>query len=260
MFEPWDVVGIARYERPVRDLNDRHCGTRALSGTASLTDLGAFGAFFVGKVTRMQIDGPTLRPEVADELAETWRHLGAPGTWWEGRQRTALAEVARAARHGAAIPATDLGAAATEAAVTIAAHPARTTRAWVEEMVASIGEEPYVELVGVVTRVVVADTVARLLGTEPAPFPPPRPGEPSRVAPEPRPRRIRTWVAIGNVLSPPRTLALVPDEKRRTNRLLQALYMTWADMEDPDFRRGELHRTQIELVAAAVSYANECFY
>ncbi len=200
------------------------------------------------------------RTDVTEEIELTWRHLAEPGTWWTATERLAIADTARSARVGSSPPPVALDHVAVEAAVTIAAHPARTTRRWVEEIVSALGEEPYVELVGVVTRVVVVDTLARLLGLDLRPFPAPRPGEPSRVIPDPRPVQVRTWVAMGNVLSPPRTLSLVPDEKRRTNRLLQACYMTWASMEDPDFRRGELHRTQIELVAAAVSYANECFY
>ena len=53
---------------------------------------------------------------------------------------------------------------------------------------------------------------------------------------------------------------LVPDENAITYPLIEALYMTGQDMEDPDFQRGNLHRTQIELVASTLSHGNECFY
>lgn len=44
------------------------------------------------------------------------------------------------------------------------------------------------------------------------------------------------------------------------NDLAETMYLTMPQMGEPDFRRGDLHRTQIELVAATVSHANECFY
>ncbi len=143
----------------------------------------------------------------------------------------------------------------------IGAKPAATTEGWVEKMVAGLGsEEAYVEVMGIATRTVMIDTFSRLLGSQPPALPTPIRGEPSRVRVDPRPTKIRSWIPVGPSLVPPFTQILVPDEHAITYPLIEALYMTDDDMSDPDFRRKDLHRTQIELVAATVSYGNECFY
>ena len=77
---------------------------------------------------------------------------------------------------------------------------------------------------------------------------------------EPRPKKVRSWISVGQALVPPFTQVLVPDENAVTYPLIEALYMTGTDMQDQDFRRGALHRTQIELVASVLSFGNECFY
>ncbi len=127
-------------------------------------------------------------------------------------------------------------------------------------MVEELGEEKYVEVLGIATRVVASDTFCRLLGSEPEPFLDPQPGRPSRERVDPRPKKIKSWIAVGNALVPPFTQALVPSENDATNALVETLYMTGEEMADPDFRRGDLHRTQIEMAASTLSYENECFY
>ena len=76
------------------------------------------------------------------------------------------------------------------------------------------------------------------------------------------PTRADRAVSVGEgpALVPPFTQALVPGENAITYPLIEALYMTGEDMADPDFSRGSLHRTQIELVASVLSHGNECFY
>lgn len=203
--------------------------------------------------------GP-VRSDLLETLEDVWRHLAQPGTWWTATDRLAIAATARAARSHIEAPDTDLSPAAREAAIMLAATPAFTTEEWVRAMVDDLGEEAYVEILGITTRVVAIDTFCRLLGLDPPAFPSPEAGEPTEIEAEPRPQRVRSWIAVGNALVPPFTLSLVPDESSTTNTLAETLYMTGADMEDPDYRRGDLHRTQIELVATTVSYDNECFY
>jgi hypothetical protein len=60
--------------------------------------------------------------------------------------------------------------------------------------------------------------------------------------------------------SAPHVLGPVPATEAALNDLCNALYTTEEQIGDPTFSRGDLHRTQIELVAAAVSHSNECFY
>lgn len=197
------------------------------------------------------------RADLAALLSDAWQAFGKPGTWYTATERIRFAELARSARTGLDVEVTDP---ASEVTVVIAARPTSTTQSWVDEMVEAVGEEQYVELMGISARVVMGDTFLRLLGLDPVPFPDPRPGQPSRERVDPRPKRIRSWIAVGPALVPPFTQVLVPDENAITYPLIEALYMTGQDMEDPDFQRADIHRTQIELVAATVSHGNECFY
>ncbi len=204
-------------------------------------------------------DSP-VRPEVLEALAGTWEHLARPGTWWTGAQRLAIAKTARAARAHRPLPDVELPKAAREAVAMIAATPSRVTALWVSGITEAIGEAPYVEIIGIVSRVVAIDTLTRLLGAELEPLLEPEAGQPTREMADPRPEHVRTFVPVGRVFVPTFTLSLVPDERATNDRLGDALYMTDPDMENPDLTRGTLHRTDIELVAATVSYENECFY
>ena len=213
------------------------------------------------KYDRPVLDLPShrfpIRADLAARLGSTWKAFGEPGTWYTADERLRLAEVARASRSRLPV---EVAGPADEVAVRIAAEPATTTRAWIDDMVDVLGEEQYVEIMGVAARVVMGDTFLRLLGLDPLPFPEPRLGAPSRRRVEPRPRKIRSWIAVGPALVPPFTQLLVPDENALTYPVIESLYMTGQDMENDDFRRGDLHRTQIELVASTLSYGNECFY
>ncbi len=199
-----------------------------------------------------------VRSDIRARIDVAMQSLSEPGTWLGSGDRIRAAQTARAARSDVA---TDPSDALEETANVIGAEPASTTEGWVTRMVSELGnEETYVEVMGIATRTVMIDTFSRLLGYEPPPFPHPTPGEPSRREVEPRPKRVRSWISVGSSLVPPFTQILVPDENAVTYPLIESLYMTDADMADPDFARGALHRTQIEFVAAIVSYANECFY
>lgn len=197
--------------------------------------------------------------DIQEHLELTWSHLAGPGTWFTGDERLGMAHRARQARAGVDLEAT--GEPTDDIVERIAARPASTTGDWIATMVTSVGnEERYVEAMGIAARIVMADTFARLVGVTPFELPEPRPGQPTMEPVEPRPKRIRSWISVGSALVPPFTQALVPNENAVTYPLIEKLYMTGDDMADPDFSRGALHRTQIELVASVLSYGNECFY
>lgn len=199
-----------------------------------------------------------VRSDIRGRIERAWNSLSEPGTWLTSVDRIRVAQTARAARSRVG---TEPGDALEETAAVIGAAPASTTESWVGRMVTGLGnEESYVEAMGIATRTVMIDTFSRLLGCEPPPLPHPLPGEPSRQGVAPRPAKIRSWISVGPSLVPPFTQVLVPDENAVTYPLIESLYMTDGDMADPDFTRGALHRTQIEFVAAVVSYGNECFY
>lgn len=155
---------------------------------------------------------------------------------------------------------TSLPASANDAIAVLAFAPAVTTQEWVDGIVASIGLERYIELVGIVSRVVAVDTVTRLLGCVLEPLPSPTTGSPSRSPSPPSVKKRSTWVAMASPPVPPNVLAAVPAAQQTMIEVTEALYMTGPEMADPDITISGLHRTQIEVVATTTSLANECFY
>jgi hypothetical protein len=203
--------------------------------------------------------GDPVRPQILGAFGRAWAELAHPGTWWDGASRVAIAAAARGARGGDEPRGASLPRAAVEAASVIAARPAGTSEAWATRICEALGELRYVELVGIVARVTAVDTFHRLAGWPLAPLPQPAAGAPTEDPPPPNIGRNRTWVAMA-VAAPPSVLGAVPAAMRATNELSDVLYMAPEEMGDPDWRRRELHRMQVELVAAATSHANQCFY
>ena len=190
----------------------------------------------------------------------TWDGLARPGAGFTGTERIAIARRARAGRLGRTQPDDTLAPALTEVVGTLAATPAVTSQPWVEDAVEALGEVQYLEVVGIVARVVAVDTFTRVVGVDPQSFPEPIGGDPTPVERSPKARKGRAWVNMVGFPVPPHVLSLVPPEMDATSATAEALYMTGAQMEDPDTSIDGLHRTQIETVATTLSHRNECFY
>jgi hypothetical protein len=201
---------------------------------------------------------PSIRRDLTDNLARTFANLAAPGASWTGEERLAIATEARRARSGG--PAADgLPAEAVEAARTLADRPAAARRTWVERLVAGGLSYPrYVELVGIVSRVVAVDTFAAALGRAVEPLPHAVPGEPTGdIADGARPGK--GWVPMVGGTSITQALSLIPAEKAELERFHGPMYLTFEEMSEPTIARG-LTRPQMELLAARTSAFNECFY
>jgi hypothetical protein len=242
----------------------------------------------------MDVDHPAapVRDDLRGTHAFLLGHIAAPGTWWTGAERVALAAASRAAagcalcreRRASASPAVpgrhdgagELPDLVVDTVHRIRSDPARLSRAWFEGVVAGgLDVERYVELVGVTTATAGLDSFARALGTAPPPLPPPEPGAPTRHRPAGA-RPGTAWVpmlAVEDATGPDadvyggadfvpnivRALSLVPDEVRALRRATESHYVPVAQIGDPTVRRA-LDRPQMELVAARVSALNECFY
>jgi hypothetical protein len=236
-----------------------------------------------------------IRASLTGAFRTSWTRLAAPGTWWSGAERVALAEETRRSadcelcseRRAALSPhavagehaATDvLPATAVDAVHRIASDPARLTRSWHEKLLAGgLPDTHYVEALGVVVSVVSIDAFHRALGLPLEPLPAPVAGEPSRRRPpEAKPgtawvpllpaRRIDgpdadLYVAPGPAPLPNviRALSLVPDEVRNLFTLSEAMYFGPVEMLQLETHRA-LDRAQVELVAGRVSALRECFY
>ena len=234
-----------------------------------------------------------VRDGLARELRRAWARLAAPGTWWDGRERLAIAAETRGAqdcsfcqrRKAALSPYTPQGshahagvlpAAVVEIVHRLATDAGRIKRSWVEAMCSSgVTEEQYVECVGVVALVTALDTFDRALGQPPRALPAPRPGEPSRRRPTGAVRDL-AWVStvapatMTQVDPNPyaahgeknihRALNLVPQEVFNFFDLDVELYLKDSEICDFDTEYRALTHAQIELLAGRVSALNGCYY
>lgn len=220
-----------------------------------------------------------------------WNRLAAPGTWWNGSERVAIAAETRAARdcrlcreRKAALSASrvegehdgpgTLPAAAVEAVHRIATDPARLSRSWFEQTLsAGLSDGQYVELLAIVAMVVNLDALHRGLGIAAEPLPEAKAGSPTRRRPPVE--TTPAWVPMirlesmeakelygGRSLVPNviRALSLVPEAVRDLSILIDAHYLTVDDVLDPSAQGRHLSRPQMELVAGRISAINECFY
>lgn len=230
--------------------------------------------------------------EVREGLAEIHRaqlaDLGSPGTWGTGAQRLAVASEARQAGVEAGVmeaPANVLpapGVTLPEAVRTFIRILAVSPKD-VDEAVCDaarrdgLTDEEYVEIVGIVSRVINFDIFARGVGVPLQPLPGARDGKPSCVRPE---SAVREYAIVPTVPNPPaggrdaqdlyggkwqpyimRALSLVPGELRDHLELEEVQYMPMHKVLVPDHQHHKgVTRAQAEVVAGRVSAINECFF
>ena len=212
-----------------------------------------------------------IRSNLRDAQRSVWSRLGEPGTWWTGAQRVAIARIAREAfarrndppwlRNDAGKRDPDLPEAARIAARSIAVDAKRLDAKQVAELVANLGDAPYVELASVVVCVVAIDAFAAAIGSEAEPLPEPVEGKPSRM----RPDEVGDDGAFVPMTVPwrgpnvARALSLVPEGNASFFQLVASMY-AFQDFGELVWKDRPLPRPQVELIAARVSSVNECFY
>jgi hypothetical protein len=237
-----------------------------------------------------------IRPDLPEAYQKTWDWLAAPGSWWTGAERVALAAASRAARECAlcderkqalspeagqgehAGASNVLPTEAIDAVHRLVSDPSRLSQGWLEKLLAGgrVSDGHYVELLGIVVSVVSIDGFHRALGLPLEPLPDPRSGDPTRYRPAAAVSGVG-WVPMipagqakgrdadiyparvaPNVL---RAMSLVPDCVRQMRSLATVQYVPLLQVPDPHADPGRaISRMQIELVAARVSAVNECFY
>lgn len=234
-----------------------------------------------------------VRAGLAREFDRAWSRLAAPGTWWTGAERLAIAAEVRNApacglcrrRKAALSPYTVSGehdslgvlpAPMIEVVHRIATDAGRLKRSWMRAMLDDdLTEERYVETVGVVALVTALDTFDRSLGRALRPLPAPQPGAPSRR----RPAGAKLDLAWVHTVAPQdltpddpdpytvhgeknihRALSLVPQEVFNFFDLDVELYLKDDEIRAFDREPRALTHAQMELLAARVSALNDCYY
>ena len=226
-------------------------------------------------------------------LDQAWATLAAPGGWFTGAERVALAAEVRRAR-GCALcverkaalspyssSADHAGAGVLSSSVLDAVHristdPGRLSQRWYRRTLdRGLRPEEVVEITGIVGVVTIADTLAAALGNPLRPLPEPQPGEPARAlvpgtevsggwVPMVHPDRAEGVVkdmyalvrgSAGFVFNVARALTAVPVALIGFFRAFSPNYNTHGEVPE-----GGLIRPQVELLAATTSSLNDCFY
>lgn len=220
-----------------------------------------------------------VRTDLVEAYRTSWGHIAAPGSWWDGPQRLALARVAAEALAAGeplppwVAPSTVEGAlpddlpvpdAAADVVYRLARHAGTLTEVWYRGMLAR-GLTPlqYVEIVGVVVAVVPVLAFARGLGVEPPSWPEAVAGAASAEQPEivdGSSNWVPVDVAFEGFPGVVQALTAVPGEFANLVATHGAQYIPFEEMGDMTWTRGPLDRRQIEYVAARLSALRECFY
>jgi hypothetical protein len=253
----------------------------------------AFDAFDRAFDYAKQLEDP-VRLDLVLAHRRAWERIATPGTWWDGRERVAIAAEARAAddcafcrrRREALSPFSERGehdevsgavlpAAAIDAVHRIVTDATRLTSSWVDGLASEgVPVTHYVELLSVVVSIRSIDAFHRAMGVGLEPLPEPCSGEPSHERPaaaikdeawvpmlpagRPSGDEADLWAAqTGNVI---RAMSLVPEAVRWLKDLSGAHYLDDKAIVDFTRGRGPLSRAQTELIAGRVSALNECFY
>ena len=241
-----------------------------------------------------QSDLPVADP-IREPVEAMWAELGNTGSWWNARERIAIIAQTRAAdrcdlcikKKAALSPdAVEeqhdavglLSAGVIDIIHRVATDPGRLSNEWLSRVLAEgLSEPAYVELIAVVAKAILVDRLCDGLGIAPPALPSPHEGlKPDKALPA----GLRTkgaWVAtvdpehaegelvdyfeqIGRVAGGARimrAISLVPSEQISFTKTLRSLYTD--DLMSLDNHKALL-RPQMELIAATVSAANECFY
>ncbi len=235
-----------------------------------------------------------VRSDIPEAYGTYWDTLAAPGNWWTGAERVAIAHASREAldcpfcvqRKQSLSPYTlsgkhqnsgPLSERVVDAVHRIITDQSRITQALVDDNAANgLSKEAYVELVGIVVTVFSIDEFHRALGMPLQELPEPKFGEPTFELPEPlvedmgfvptlpadgaTGKNADLWMP-GSAANVVRALSLVPDAVRGWQQIAGVQYLSLQGMQnfEQDDNRS-INRMQMELIAGRVSSVNECFY
>ncbi|MEZ5245493.1 MAG: alkylhydroperoxidase-related (seleno)protein [Acidimicrobiales bacterium] len=188
-----------------------------------------------------------------------WERLAAPGTWWTGAERIAIAADARRAMAGEAL--SGILPPPVEEATRIIATAAASIRGtdvarWELD---GLDASAYIEIAGIVSRLAALDVTAFGLGHKFRPLPEPEPGDPSRDRPDGA--TITTgWAPTIGPAAASSALSAVPAEAEAMADVRDVLYLGAVQMLQTQSGRDGLTRPQIELAASRASALNDCFH
>lgn len=229
--------------------SDKQDAANIVTSTTPNTTLGVVFDFSEGN--------QPVPPDLTHLFTRTFEDISMPGNGWNGAERVAVANIARA---GPVPGAADLlPNAAVGAATLITDRHATATEERVRETVSAIGDTRYAELVGILAATKAVDTITVLLGHDFETLPEPQSGDTIPDQANPRLKRRSAWVAMDGPSLPRHALSAAPGTQATVTRLLDRLYLSADNLGSNDSVRG-LTREQMEIVILKVSHSNECFW
>ena len=234
-----------------------------------------------------------LRDDLVAAQRRAWARLAAPGEWWTGAVRLAIAEETRAAMHcglcqdrkaalspyavtGTHTAATNLPENLIDVIHRIRTDSGRLIRQFYDRARAGgLSDAEYVETVGVMATVIAIDSFCDALGMSRHALPAPVAGEPHRrrpagakegpawvptVAPEDMTEAEAGMYDGLSAVNIHRALSLVPAEVAGFFDLDAVHYLPDAVIRDFGTEYRALTHAQIEFLAGRVSAINQCFY
>lgn len=212
-----------------------------------------------------------IPPRLSTAVGVAMDRIADSGDHWTGAERLSIAAVTRAAfaqRHTApwlrtGIPSPqNLGPEVVSLVTTLAADARRIDREWAETAISQVGERPYVELVALVATMAIIDAFAEAIGLAPIALPGSgSDAEPVEIALDYEVGDIGGYVAMRTPWTDAnvgRALTASPSGNSLYRDLAAACYHD-GQFYDLEWDR-PLSRPQTEVLATAVSAANECFY
>lgn len=226
-----------------------------------------------------------IRSEILEAQFAAVQHWAAPGTWWSATERLAIVDEVRQARDADALPpwtapstveglipdAHLLPTSVIDVIWRLTNHLTMLTRDWYETVVPNeLSAGQYVEVVALVAQANLVDRFADALALPRPELLDPQPGEPSAEVPDgaeihhhwvpTAPIQDGSWKppVAADIPNVRKALSLVPAERRMQWVLIDGHYVPGGALSVEFTHR--LDRSQIELIGARTSAANECFY
>lgn len=186
--------------------------------------------------------------------------LAAPGSFFTGHERLAMAAHVRVAR-GLATTAPDLPPMLATTAARIGIEAITTRPAHIAAWEAD-GRDvlAYLELVAVAALITSIDSYRIGVGAPLDQLPAATPGDPVPVVAADA-KKMNAWVPTVGIALAPTALSALPNEKANKDRVNKTFYLSDEFVHKYGTEPGrELTRPQMELVAARTSWLNECFF
>ena len=197
---------------------------------------------------------------MAEGVERALNQIAASGVRWSGTERVEIANIARAAKARTPRPDHTVSHEVAALAEALATHAHSITEENVDAFAENSGRgaEAFVEMIGIVARVVAIDTFATGIGADLIAFPDPDPSPPSGETREAARKRSAFVPTVGPA-GATTALSAVQSEDRAQEDLHGSLYLSYFEMGDLHINKG-LPRWQLELIAARTSLINDCYF